>query len=284
MANTNEEIIENVVQETMLEMEKRAPIQMHRLKQDQPKYRAVVQAAREAAAEQVNMAKEFADEPVDILKRLKKYLPDKRIEMIQVALSHPTYRVVIVQTNEDHRTVHFKKDGKVFLAPRNLITKVDIDWATIIQYASIVVEGVMLVLSAIGVSPSVSSETIEKTTEEVAEALTNSSKFQAAVEAFVDAWHSAGESAYAKAKALYYLVKDTYTAGLLWTLIKSLCSSMAWYEWLETAAKVTAMIIAAFFSEGAALIAKIALIVLFAVDFARKLANIKQLKKIKESM
>ena len=44
------------------------------------------------------------------------------------------------------------------------------------------------------------------------------------------------------------------------------------------------MIIAALGTEGAALVAKIALIVLAAVDFARKIANLVQLEEIKKSL
>ena len=47
---------------------------------------------------------------------------------------------------------------------------------------------------------------------------------------------------------------------------------------------MSAMIIAAVGTEGAALIAKIALTVLAAVDFARKIANLVQLEEIKKSL
>ena len=56
---------------------------------------------------------------------------------------------------------------------------------------------------------------------------------------------------------------------------------MAWYEWLETAAKVTTMVVIALVTDGAALIAEIPLIVLSAVDFTRKIVNIDHLSKIK---
>lgn len=279
---SNEQIIENAVKETMLEMEQRAPVQMHQLKQDHRKYQAIVQSAREAATEQVNMAKEFADEPQDILNRLQKHLPEKRIKMIQAALNLPTFRVDI-ESGDRHHTVHFKRKGKKFMASRKLVNIVDVDWASIMQLGSIVVEGVMFVMSAIGVSPSPSSRTIKKTTEEVAETLKNSSKFKDAVNAFIIAWHDAG-GAYPKAKALFFLVKDTYAAGLLWTVLKSLCTSMSWFDWMKTAAKVTAMIIAALATDGVALIAKIALVVLSAINFAQKLANIKQLEEIKKTL
>ena len=71
---------------------------------------------------------------------------------------------------------------------------------------------------------------------------------------------------------------------MLWTIIKSLCKEMSKLDWMKTAAKVSAMIIAAVATEGAALIAKIALTVLAAVDFARKIANLVQLEEIKKSL
>ena len=44
------------------------------------------------------------------------------------------------------------------------------------------------------------------------------------------------------------------------------------------------MIVAALTTEGAALIAEIALVVLSAVDFARKIVNVGHLNKIKQSI
>ena len=279
----DKEVVENAVRETMRELEQRAPIQMQRLKKDHEKYEKVVRAAREAATEQVTLAKEFADQPSDILARLRKHLPEDRVKMIQVSLTHPTYRLDIVKSAVGHHVVNVTRGGEEFLPPRDLLAMADIDWASIMQYASIVVEAVLLVLSAIGISVSPSAGTVEKATEEVAQVLKSSSKFEKAVEAFVDAWKSASGAA-GKAKAVFYLMKDTYAAGVLWTVIKALCSNMAWYDWLETSAKVTAMLIAALATEGAALIAEIALVVLSAVDFIRKIANISQLKEIKSSM
>ena len=55
---------------------------------------------------------------------------------------------------------------------------------------------------------------------------------------------------------------------------------MSKWDWVKTAAKVSAMIIAALATDGAVLIAKIALAVLAAVDFAKKIANLVQLEEI----
>ena len=199
----DKEVIENAVREATREMEQRAPIQMQRLKKDHEKYEKIVRAAREAATEQVTLVKEFADQPSDILARLRKHLPEDRVKMIQESLTHPTYRLDIVKSADGHHVVNVTRGGEEFLPPRNLLAMVDIDWASITQYASIVVEAVLLVLSAIGISVSPSAATVKKATEEVAQVLKSSLKFEKAVEDFIDAWNSAS-GAFGKAKALFF--------------------------------------------------------------------------------
>lgn len=125
---------------------------------------------------------------------------------------------------------------------------------------------------------------MKATVEDTTEAIMRSLAFQQVIQKFISSWKAAGGSAIKKTKAVFFLLKDTYTAGLLWNIIKCLCSEMKWHDWLETAAKVSAMIIAAFATEGAVLIAKIALTVLVAVDFARKIANLVTLEEIKKSL
>ena len=125
---------------------------------------------------------------------------------------------------------------------------------------------------------------MKATVEDTAEAIQRSSQLQRAMQKFIDSWRAAGRNAAAKAKALSYLIKDSYAAGILWTIIKSLCKKMKWYDWVETSAKVSAMIIAALATDGAALNAKIALIILSAVDFARKIANLEKLEEIRQTL
>lgn len=125
---------------------------------------------------------------------------------------------------------------------------------------------------------------VKEAVEETVTVIKTSTKFQKGIEAFLDAWNAAGGSKWAKAKALFYLMKDTYSAGLLWNIIKIICSKMHWYDWLLTSAKVSAMLIAAFATDGAALIGEIALIVLSAVDFARKIANLHTLSEVKKTI
>ena len=59
---------------------------------------------------------------------------------------------------------------------------------------------------------------------------------------------------------------------------------MSWLDWAKTIAIVTATIVAAIATDGVALIAKIALAVNSAVEFAKKLSNLHELEEIKKKL
>ena len=278
------ETVSQAVKGALEQIQQNAPDEFAKMNAD-PKVRdAVTEAARAAATEEIKLAHEFSSRPdQDIRERLAKYLPKDRIKLIEEALSIPTFLMEITQKSDGKYLVQMTREGKEFLPSKELAMVADIEWTSILQEASILVEAILLVMSAVGISPSVSESTMEATVEETARAIENSPALQRAIAEFISSWHAAG-SALEKAKAIFVLLKDSYAAGILWTIIKSLCREMKWYDWLETAAKVTAMIIAALATEGAALIAKIALIVMSAVDFIRKLANLEKLKEIKQNL
>lgn len=274
------EIVEKAVRGTLEQLEKNAPEEFSKLKADPAKEKAVTEAARAAATEQVKLAREFVDQPSDIAERLAKHLPESRIKIIRGGFDFQTFRMDISKKSDGKHWVEFTLEaGKI--EPKALLGAVDIDWSKLKQYASVLVEAIALVMSAVGISASPSSKAVNKAIDEAAEAIKSSTKLQRALDEFVKAWNSAGGSAYKKAKAIFFLIKDSYAGGILWTVIKAICSEMAWYDWVLTSAKVTAMIIAALATDGAALIAEIALIVLDAVAFARKIANLVQLEAIK---
>ena len=284
MATDNEKISE-AVQGALAFIKKNAPEEHSKLIADDKLKDTITAAARKAAEEEVKLAHEFASQPQqDIRKQLEKYLPEDRIRLIEKALTIPTFHMEIRKMVNGKHRAQMTREGEEFLSPRELKTKADIDWSKILQYASIVVEAVMLVMQVVGIRASVSSSTMKATIKDTAEAIEKSSAFQQAIQKFVSSWKAAGGSATNKAKAIFFLLKETYAAGLLWTIIKSLCREMKWYDWLKTAATVSAMIIAALATDGAALIAKIALAVLAAVNFAKKIANLVQLEEIEKGL
>jgi len=281
----NKEKISQAVEGALEQIKKNAPEEFSKLNADPKLKNAINEAARAAATEEVQLADEFASQPdQDIRKRLSKHLPEDRIKLIDEALSIPTFRMEITKKSDGKYWVQLTREGEEFLPGRELATVADIDWSSNLQKASILVEAVLLCMQAVGLKVAVSQSTMRATVRDTAEAIQRSSQLQRAIQKFVDSWRAAGGNAAAKAKALFYLIKDSYAAGILWTVIKSLCKEMKWYDWVETSAKISAMIIAALATEGAALIAKIALVILAAIDFARKIANLEQLEKIKHTL
>ena len=284
IANSESDMVVKAVEGVLEEIQKNAPEEYVKLSADPRKKEVIIQAARSVAIEHLKLAKELAGQPENLTERLEKHLPESRIRLILGGLNLPTFRMDITKESDGKHWVHLTRDNQLFKPSRELAAVSDINWATIMQYASIVVEAVMLVVSAVGISLSLESSATEAAIEEAAEAIQTSTKFEMAVQEFITAWNAAGGSKWQSAKAIFQLIKDTYIAGILWTIIKGLCSNMSWLDWLETSAKVTAMIIAALATDGAALIAEIALVVMYAVDFARKIPNIVHLNEIKEQL
>ncbi|XP_071832697.1 uncharacterized protein [Apostichopus japonicus] len=280
---SHSDLVEKAVTAVLEDIAKYAPEEYKKLNAEPAKKEKIIQAARETATETLKITDELRNQPKDISARLSKHLSDERIQLIRGGLEIPTFRQEIAKREDGKHWLDITRDGKQFLPSRAISTALDVDWGSDMQYASILIEAVLLVMSAVGISVSPSESEMQQAVKEAAKAIQANLKLQKALVDFVTAWDSA-DSAYGKAKALFSLIMAINSAGILWTIIKSLCSNMAWYEWLETSAKVTAMIVAALATDGAALIAEIALIVLDAVDFARKIANIIQLSEIKKTL
>ena len=284
MATDNEKISE-AVQGALAFIKKNAPEEHSKLIADDKLKDTITAAARKAAEEEVKLAHEFASQPQqDIRKRLEKYLPKDRIRLIEKALTIPTFRMEETEMVDGTHRVQMTREGAEFLSPRELKTKADIDWSKILQLTSILLEAVMLLMQVVGIRASVSSRTMEAAIEDTAGAIRRSSAFQQAIQKFVNSWRAAEGSVINKAQAIFFLIKETYAAGFLWNIITSLCREMKWYDWLKTAATVSAMIIAALATDGAALIAKIALSVSDAFDFARKITNLVHLEEIEKGL
>ena len=123
--------------------------------------------------------------------------------------------------------------------------------------ASIIIEGVLLALQAVGIKVPVSEQLIKRTAEETVSVIESSSALQKAVQALQEAVK--GGSKFEIAKAIFKLIKDSKAAGILCKIIKGLCSNMSWYDWVKTAGTVIAMIVADVRTGGVALIARIIL-------------------------
>ena len=183
-----------------------------------------------------------------------------------------TYRIEIA---DSVATLTFA-DGTDFETIQ-LNTQADIDYATRMQVASIIIEGVLLFLKIVGLGIEVSNEIKKTCSKEIVEELAASSAFEQAWAKFLSEWDIA-DNPFSQAKALFHLLKDTYTLGILWTIIETLYTGKGWWDWIKAAAIISAMIIAAHATGGLALLAKIALALKSAFDFINKIKNLQQLQ------
>lgn len=283
MATKQGDIVERAVNAALADIEKYAPQDFKKLQADPEKKRALVLAVRQAAEEEVKLAGEFRTQPsVNVKERLSKHLPEHRVELIRTGLQVPTYRLDISKKADGHHWVDITRNGKKFMESKKLNTASAVDASSWIQIASIIVEAVLLVMQAVGITVEVSEQVITKTAEEIIPVIESSSQLQRAVQALREA--AEGGSNWEIAKAIFNLIKDSYSAGILWQIIKSLCSNMSWLDWLKTAAIVTAMIVAALATDGAALIAKIILALNSAYEFIKKLTNLGELEALKKNL
>lgn len=286
--------MDELLQTTLDYIKKQAPQEYAKLDAEPEKKKEIILAARSAIEEEIKLAsigksltgekaKSQQGEQVKFVStELAKHLPEHRIQMIRKGLEIPTYRLNI-RREGSKSFVDITRNGKTFKESRQLTTTSDIDLAKVIQYASILVEAVLLVVQAVGISIEVSDSIVAKVADEVAETVQSSSLLQKAIQHLQDVWENGG-SAWDKATAIFSLIQDSYSAGILWEIIKGLCSNMSTWDWIKTAAIVSAMIIAAVATDGAALIAKIVLMLNSAYEFGKKLDNLTELQEIQKSL
>ena len=276
-------VVQRAVDTALADIKKFAPNEFRELEANPAQKQAIVKAAQEAAVEHLKIAEEFRDRPSEnVAERLTKYLPKHRLELIETGLQVPTYRLDISKKDDGHHWADITRDGKEFMPSRKLNTVESVNATSWIQIASIIVEAILLVLQAVGIKVAVSEQAITRTAEEIIPVIQSSSQLQKAVQALKEA--AQGGSKYEIAKAIFVLIKDSYSASILWQVIKGLCSNMSKWDWIKTAGIVTAMIIAALATDGLALIAKIVLALNSAYEFIKKLTNLRELDAIKSGL
>lgn len=283
MSTRQGDFVDRIVNAALADIEKHAPREFQQLQADPAKKQALNQALREAAEEEVKLAEEFRTEHSEnIAERLSKYLPQHRVELIQTGLQVPTYRLNISKKADGHHWVDITRDGKMFMQPQMLDSIPAIRKSTYIQIASIVVEGALLTLQAIGVHAAPNEQLIKSIAEKILSVLESSSDLQKAVEVLEEAVNSG--SKWKIAKAIFNLIKESNSCDILWNVIKGLCSNMSKLDWIKTAGTVSLMIIAACGTDGAALIAKIAVAIISAKEFLEKVKNLEKLATLEKEL
>ena len=96
MSTQQGDIVERAVNAALADIEEYTPQEFQKLQAGPAKKQVLIQAAREAAEEEVKLAEEFRTRPSEhVAERLSKYLPQHRVELIKTGLEVPTYQLVI---------------------------------------------------------------------------------------------------------------------------------------------------------------------------------------------
>jgi len=276
-------IVERAVDAALQDVEKYASNEFKEiLTADPVKKEELKKAAKEAAEEKVKLAAELGskDERTaeDIAKLLSTHYSSDRLELIETGLQVPTYKLDIGKKSDGYHWVHITRDEENFMDPIRLDSIASTNTASDIQIASIVVESVLLVLQAVGIKLTGDKKIILKTARAIITILNKSSAIQNDVQALIEA--VATGSTLKMATAIFNLIKDLFSAGILWQIIKDLCSNMSTLEWIQTALIVTTVIIADMISGGAALIVEIAFALKSAYDFLKKFKNLSEIQAV----
>ena len=278
MARPSNNSVETVLDRTLQHLQYEEADLAEKLQKDYEKLKDVI---RSAAVEYMSLeqAQHIRQNP----KELERYLPESGMKMIaEGGLTIPhTYKININRREIGKPTVDFIRDGKTFKPTEELATLKDIENTKVMQYASIIIEAVLLVIEVVGIAVEVSDYVMHKVAQETAK---SSSILQQELDNLQKVFEDSSSTVYQKANAIFILIKDSYLASILWTIIKGLCSNTSYWDWMKTAGTVTAMIIAAIDTGGAALIAKIVLALDSAYEFCKKIVNLTELDNIKRNM
>lgn len=204
-------------------------------------------------------------------------LTQERLDAIKGGLKMTTFRIDI---DPDQREAILTHPSGTHFKTIKLDDESKCKLAHYMQLASVFIELVLFVLSVAGITVPIDETLIGSISEELAEKFAASIDFNSAVTNLMTSWFEEGASLFTKAKTLYEFLENIHKiADIFWNGIKLFFEKMSITDWLETAVLTLAQLIAAFGSGGVALIAKILLALYSAVEFIRKISNLKEVQK-----
>ena len=171
---TKSEVAELAVKEALDNIKKYSPEEFKKVNADSKLKERISEAVRKVAEEEVELS--HLTHPSE----LEKHLPESRITAIKGGLAIPTYKLSF--RKEGGATfIDITRDGKEFKPTIKLQTSIDATAAEYVQYASIIIEAIMLAMSAVGIVAEVDRSTITKVAEDVEKVIKESSVLQKAV-------------------------------------------------------------------------------------------------------
>jgi uncharacterized membrane protein YhdT len=215
----------------------------------------------------------------EVEQALSATLGHELVDLIKKSIAIETYKMKVVEKPDGQFAVQISRYGIEFRSELMLKTRKEIEIATWLQSASLVIELLFFLLACLGIKVILSEVEMSAFVQEV-ERLVQEPTFPEALNTFVDAWNEAKAegSIWEKAKAIYHFLKDTFAIGMYWKMFKLIYKlifkDMSKEEKTKAIIQLVLMIVAASATKGLALIAKIALAVDFADYLAEKIANL----------
>ena len=274
--------IEDVVQKTLEELKNNQLIPEYEKNEER-----ITVVLKEAAQTEEKLTKKMV--PMidntnmrEVEQAMSAIIGQDRVDDIKMSFAIETYIMKIVKKSNGQSVVQVLRGGVEFQPEILLKTIADIETATVLQWASLVIEVFFVVLSCAGIRVSLNQAKMRALVKEV-KVIVQQSAFQRALYKFLEAWNKAA-GRMAKAKAIFFLLKDSYTLGIFWNIIKLIYNDMSTWQKIKAMAELSLTIVSAFATEGIALIARIALAVDSAVQLAQKIANLNKLSDMKKTM
>ena len=235
--------------------------------------KVLMEAARKEATLTTKMGDMIDNTMPKVEQEMSEILGQKRVNLIKKSFAIETYRMKVVKKPDGQSAVQVHRKGVEFQPERMLMTFNDITSAKGIQAASLIAEVILFVLSCNGINVDVNEAEMRNIVQEV-EKVERKPEFGKALDKLLTIWNGAGGSVWGKAKAIFYFLKDSYSLGMFWKIIKLIFQDMSTWQMIRSIAEVALMIVVAFATEGVALIARIVLAINDAVYLAQKIANL----------
>ena len=244
-------------------MEKYAPSDYKRLVKDE-RFSEAESEVRKIIKEELDLEKALQNKENHI-QILKDHLSEERIDMIKNAFRIETFTMHADENNDD--LYHVTREGKQFQP--SIRVSADPDVPAILQAASIVVECFILVLKVVGVSFPIGN--MRKVVKNVVDKLEQTPSVLESISRLVENWDSADPMQ--KAWLIWDIIVKAFNSGIFWDIIQNIVEGMSWFDWLLTAAKITATIVAGIATGGLAIVVQISFAVIDAVELAQKIVN-----------
>ncbi|KAK3105812.1 hypothetical protein FSP39_006225 [Pinctada imbricata] len=199
------------------------------------------------------------------------HLDEDHVKLIKGSLENQTYEMTLTDMEA---TFSFRGNTLEYPTRTSLRDGEGADQAGKLQVASIIIESLIFVLNVGGISVPGGAgrrEVVERVIE--------------ILERFPTLYRIIARMAAASRRGnvreivedIFQIVRILWEGGAFWSIIKLIFGSMSLFDWIETAAKIAAEIVAVVGTAGTAFIAELVIQVANAVNFIRKLNNLTML-------